>query len=94
MAILEFRRKRLEPSIEKKLLKKAKEMDADKHWIFENKENLIRTYPNQYIAVKNKKVEFNGKAMTDIIIKIKTSDKKVEDFVVEYVGKKATSFFL
>jgi hypothetical protein len=94
MAVVGLRRKRLEPTLEKKLLIKDKESNENLIWIHNNINMLYDKHPNMYIAVKNKQVAFATKSISELVEKITSSNGEVDDFVIQYINKKKLSLLL
>lgn len=73
------------PALRKKLLGKYHKNVETYLWIFANEEELRKKYPDKYIAVEDKTVKFTGETIEEVILKIKSSDKQVDDFVIEFI---------
>jgi len=63
-------------------------------WILANRENLEKKYPDKYIAVKDKIVQFTADTMLDLVSKIRKAEMDVEDFVIEYIGTEEVTLLL
>lgn len=86
--------KEFKPEVKKKLLEKNRRAMEDISWIFANEEKLRTEYPDKYIAVEDKKVEFYSETIEGLVSKINSSNRKVDDFSIEYIRVKPATFIL
>jgi len=93
MALIEIK-KATDITFDKKLLERYDRLREDYLWIFATIKKLRTKYPNKYIAVKNKKVKYTNGTIESIIEEILRSDRKVEDFAIEYVGEHPVNLLL
>jgi len=83
------------PSSEvRRLLPLYKEHNRDQEWIFENMEVLLQKYPELHIAVKNEKIVYSGNTIDELIMLIEADGLEPENFVIEFITPKSTSFLL
>ena len=75
----------------KDLEEKFNRFAADHVWIKDHYAELLRTYPEKYIAVLNKEVEFNVDDLTTLIGKINEAKKDVNEYAVELITTKPRS---
>lgn len=79
---------------EKELVAKHNSLSSEYRWIFANTEKLRKEHPNKYIAVKNEQVVFAYDDAKRLLEKIAQTGSNPDDFAIEYIHKKPTSFLL
>lgn len=62
-------------------------LHADFRWVLDHMPELRSKYPNRYVAVKNKNVEYTGDTMEGIMEKIRQNNEQVDNFIIEYIEK-------
>lgn len=93
MALIEIKKK-TDSTFDKKLLERHDRLREDYLWIFANTKKLRIKYANKYIAAENKLVKYTNDTIEGIIEEILRSERKVEDFAIEYIGEHPVNFLL
>ena len=73
--------------MERKLLQKLDRLQQDYSWISDNKKKLRTSYINRFIAVKNQTIVFDDKDFDALLVKIKSSRNKIDEFAIDLVRK-------
>jgi hypothetical protein len=66
----------------------------DFNWIHDNYRNLLREFPEKYVAVMNKKVCFSGKNMQEIVEKMNASGADPTEYAIELITAKPKNLLL
>lgn len=75
------------PRVESRLLNKLNRLTKDYSWIADNKEELVKSHLNLYIAVKNQKIAFEDKDFDGLLTKIRRSRHKVDEYAIDFVRR-------
>jgi hypothetical protein len=85
---------KLDPKLEKELLKKLHRLTEDYIWIRDNMKALAVDYDNQYVAVIDKEVLYSGKNVYNLITQIKADGKDVDAYAMDFVSKEPRRYLL
>jgi hypothetical protein len=69
-------------------------LQVDQMWIISHKEQLRKTYTDEYIAVQNQSVCFVAKDIENLISNILKNNKQVDDFAIDFIGKYPANLLL
>jgi len=64
----------------------------DYNWVRDNYSELVKQYPQEYIAVKNMKVRYHEKTMKELIDRMQTRSEKPSEFAVEFLTDEKCAF--
>jgi len=81
-----------EPRYEKELMDRLKLYSRDYNWVRDNYSELVKQYPQEYIAVKNMKVRYHEKTMKELIDRMQTRSEKPSEFAVEFLTDEKCAF--
>jgi hypothetical protein len=81
-----------EPRYEKDLMDRLKLYSRDYNWVRDNYSELVKQYPQEYIAVKNMKVRYHEKTMKELIDRMQTRSEKPSEFAVEFLTDEKCAF--
>jgi glycine betaine/choline ABC-type transport system substrate-binding protein len=81
-----------EPRYEKDLIDRLKLYSCDYNWVRDNYSELVKQYPQEYIAVKNMKVRYHEKTMKELIDRMQTRSEKPSEFAVEFLTDEKCAF--
>ncbi len=70
---------------DKKLEATFKRYAQDHNWIHDHYQELVKKYPEKYIAVLNEKVVYAFDNITDIVNKISSDGGYPTDYAIEFV---------
>jgi hypothetical protein len=76
----------------KELLNRYSRLREDFLWILTNEKKLRDKYANKFIAVEQESVKFSDTTIQGLMLKIKNSGQRMEDFAVEYIGESPVNF--
>jgi hypothetical protein len=85
---------KLDPKLEKELLKKLHRLTEDHKWIWDNMKTLADKYDNTYVAVMEKEVEYSDINVYNLITQIKADGKDVDAYAIDFVSKVPRRYLL
>jgi hypothetical protein len=91
MAVVQIKKKTV---FDRTFLNRYDRLHNDYLWILTNTDKLRATYPNKYVAVENRTVKFSSGSIGEIMAEIKASNQQVDDFAIEFIGKRPVDFLL
>lgn len=72
--------------------KRFTRLQNDYNWILSHIKQLRSEFPNKYIAVQNETVRFSADTVDKLIDSIRESQEQVQNFAVEYMSERPTSY--
>jgi hypothetical protein len=87
-------RKKADMMFDHKLLFKLNRIQEDYWWIAVNYNFLLKTYNNELIAVKDKRVVFKGNTFEALASQILASNNSIDDFAIEQIKKQPVCLLL
>jgi len=89
-----IQKNRVNPEIEKEMLKKLDNLENDYLWISANEEELKRTHLNKYVAVKDNTVVFESYDFEALLKTMLRLHEDVDSFAVKRVTKNVPCLLL
>lgn len=93
MALEEFQKTR-DTLLDRQLQKTDNRIRKNYLWIFAHIDELRKDFPDKYIAVDDEQVRFSADKIDALITEITSANRNVEDYVIEFVGKKPLNLLL
>jgi len=81
-----------EPRYEKDLIDKLDRYSRDYNWIKDNHSMLLKKYPRQYIAVRDREVRHSGESMRELLDEILGKDESPSEFAIEFLTDEKSAF--
>jgi hypothetical protein len=72
--------------------KRFTRLQSDYQYILSHKKQLRKDFPNKYIAVQNTAVRFIADTVEQLMAIIHANGEQVENFAIEYLSERPTSF--
>ncbi|MDP2901003.1 MAG: DUF5678 domain-containing protein [Candidatus Bathyarchaeota archaeon] len=76
------------PLHDKHLEAMYKRYAQDYNWIHDNYGDLIKKYPEKYIAVLDKNVKYVSDTIIELVSQISVKGKQPTDYAIEFITKK------
>jgi len=81
-----------EPRYDKDLMDKMDRYRRDYDWIKDNHSALLEKHPRQYIAVRDRGVQYHGGSMKELLDQMLERDENPSEFTVEFMTDEETAF--